>query len=159
MEHLVFEPTTFNSGTATNIRPNTAEFSYGVRNFLNAEKRDWFKNRILDAIEKTAELYERDSHVLMEYMYGHPSLANSEIPYETVNTLLREAGEKTELQEINFGGEDFAHYLEHHNGVPGCMWLLGAQQPGSGAHHTPTFNPDETVFWKGVLFWLLVATK
>jgi hypothetical protein len=39
------------------------------------------------------------------------------------------------------------------------MFLLDAYQPGSGGQHSPTFNPDESVFWKGVLFWALLATN
>jgi hypothetical protein len=38
------------------------------------------------------------------------------------------------------------------------MFTLEAYTPGSGRQHTPLFNPDETVFWKGVLFWALLAT-
>ena len=27
----------------------------------------------------------------------------------------------------------------------------------TGDHHSPTFNPDETVLWRGVLFWLAIV--
>ena len=35
---------------------------------------------------------------------------------------------------------------------------LGAQGAGSADHHAPRFNPDPTVFWRGVHYWLTLAT-
>jgi metal-dependent amidase/aminoacylase/carboxypeptidase family protein len=74
-----------------------------------------------------------------------------------VRNILEKAAQKTAETELLMGGEDFAHYLELHGGVSGSMWFLGAWQQDTGDHHAPTFNPDETVFWRGVLFWLLLA--
>ena len=55
-----------------------------------------------------------------------------------------------------FGGEAFAHCL---NSVPGVMFWLDAHRKGSGRQHTPTFSPDEEVFWRGVHYWMLLAAN
>ena len=36
--------------------------------------------------------------------------------------------------------------------------LLRAEGAGSADHHAPRFNPDPTVFWRGVHYWLILAT-
>ena len=77
--------------------------------------------------------------------------------YQHSRALLEAAGQRTTQASLTMGGEDFAHYLERRGGVPGCIWMLGAQQEGTGDHHTPRFNPNEGVFWRGVLFWLILA--
>jgi metal-dependent amidase/aminoacylase/carboxypeptidase family protein len=98
-----------------------------------------------------------DATVEVESVYGHPTLFNSEVSYQHSRALLEAAGQQTARASLTMGGEDFAHYLEMRGGVPGCIWMLGAQQDGTGDHHTPPFNPDEAVFWRGVLFWLVLT--
>ena len=39
----------------------------------------------------------------------------------------------------------------------GC-WFLGAPGAGSADHHAPRFNPDPTVFWRGMHYCLILAT-
>jgi metal-dependent amidase/aminoacylase/carboxypeptidase family protein len=68
----------------------------------------------------------------------------------------RSRSSKIEVREcMRFGGEDFAWYLQARRG---CFWFLGAQDAGSADHHAPRFNPDPTVFWRGVHYWLILAT-
>ena len=47
---------------------------------------------------------------------------------------------------FGMGGEDFAYMAQS---APGAMFLLGAQVPGGGNHHTPVFDIDETVLPMG----------
>ena len=54
-----------------------------------------------------------------------------------------------------FGGEDFYNYLSI---VPGVIFWLDAYQEESGGQHTSTFNPDEDVFWRGIHYWMLLAS-
>ena len=86
---------------------------------------------------------------------GHPSLINTATEVEQVGRLLRAEGLETVEDDMRFGGEDFAWYLQAR---PGCFWFLGAQGAGSADHHAPRFNPDPTVFWRGVHYWLILAT-
>ncbi|MBI2637224.1 MAG: amidohydrolase, partial [Parcubacteria group bacterium] len=157
-EPTSFVPAISNAGTGSNIRPSEAEIWYAVRNVLGPKTRAAFHQAISEQVKAVVSRYP-DATVACEPIYGHPALANSPASYEHVNAVLQAAGEKTGLEELHMGGEDFAHYLELQGGVPGSMWLLGAAQEGSGDHHTPTFNPDESVFWRGVMFWLLLATS
>lgn len=157
-EPTSFVPAISNSGTGSNIRPSQAEIWYAVRNVLGPHERAAFHQAIAERVKAVVASYP-DATVACEPIYGHPALANSPASYEQVKKLLTAAGQTTEKIELLMGGEDFAHYLELQGGVPGCMWMLGAAQEGGGDHHTPTFNPDESVFWRGVLFWLLLATN
>ncbi len=54
-----------------------------------------------------------------------------------------------------FSGEDFSYYLKDRIG---SYWVLGARNGERTDHHTSKFNPDESVLWQGVGFWLLIAT-
>ena len=47
------------------------------------------------------------------------------------------------------GGEDMAYYLQK---VPGTFVFLSGANPAKGImplHHSPQFQVDEDVFWKG----------
>lgn len=148
-------PAIFQSGTGSNIRPSQAEIWFAVRNVLPLEARQQFHLALKRVVDHVVAGYP-DATVQVKSIFGHPALINTPESFNEVSGLLRNAGESVEVHEQIMGGEDFAHYL---NAVPGSFWLLGAYQEGCGDHHTPTFNPDESVFWKGVLFWLILATN
>lgn len=150
---ISLEPTILKAGTATNVMPSEAELWYGVRTLFDQQKRveffDFLEHRVrtyLESVPGTTVEFQR--------VFGHPALFNSESNYKGIEMVLAQAGEKLQEHEPILGGEDFAYYLQQ---VPGCIVMLGAKQEGSGDHHSPTFNPDESVFWKGVLFWLILA--
>ena len=136
------------------------ELWFAVRNVLGPEKSKKFHTAITKCVEAVVSRYgylDSAAKVEVTPVDGHPALANSSESYEKVKNILEKAGQKTAEIELLMGGEDFAHYLEFQGGVPGSAWLLVAKQKGKGGLHTPTFNPGESVFWKGVLFWLLLA--
>ena len=83
------------------------------------------------------------------------ALINTATEVERVRRLLEAAGLPTVEDDTRFGGEDFAWYLQAR---PGCFWFLGAQGGASADHHAPRFNPDPAVFWRGVHYWLILAT-
>ncbi len=148
-------PTEFHSGESSNVRPQEAELWFAGRNYLPLDKRDQFHQKIKEMAKKVEKNF-LDTEIKVTPIYGHPTLINTPEVYDDVKKLLDESDLETESVKRQLGGEDFAHYL---NEVPGNMWLLTAWQEGCGDHHTSTFNPDESVFWKGVLFWLLLATN
>lgn len=152
-EHASLVPAIFRAGEGSNVMPDTAELWFAVRQFLAPEQREKFAEELELRISQIARMFNASADV--EYIKGHPMTHNDPADYERVKALLEGAGQPTEELELLLGGEDFGHYLRQ---VPGSMWCLMAKRPESGATHTATFSPDESLFWKGVMFWLLLAT-
>ncbi len=153
-EAATLEPVICKSGTGTNIMPASAELWYGVRTLLAPTDRDLYFDRLESEVRAVALRFPAE--VEFKRVYGHPALINDSTSVRTVGELLRANDQSVEERERILGGEDFAHYLY---GAPGSFWMLGAYQEGSGDHHSPTFNPDERVFWQGVLYWLALASN
>ncbi len=157
-EPVSLVPAIFQAGQASNTLPAEAELWFAVRNVLPPARRTAFHQALTQTIETIAARYA-DASVEVTPIYGHPALVNSPACYEAVKAQLESAEQRCAEIPLSMGGEDFAHYLEEQGGVPGSIWFLGAWQAGTGGHHTPTFNPDEAVFWRGVLFWLLLSYR
>ena len=153
-EPISLVPAQFNAGTASNVRPGSAELWFAVRTFLNPERRAQFHAQLKAQVEGIVNLYP-NARCEVTPINGHPALSNNAASYEQVAAVLRKGCEVTQVAEPILGGEDFAHYL---NKVPGSFWMLGAHQEGSGDFHTATFNPSEDALVHGVHYWLLLAT-
>jgi amidohydrolase len=153
-ETISLVPAIVRAGTASNVRPDAAEVWFAVRNFLDADRRQAFETALVREIEQVVRRYA-DAAVTVTPVRGHPSLINTATEVEQVGRLLRAEGLETVEDDMRLGGEDFAWYLQAR---PGCFWFLGAQGAGSADHHAPRFNPDPTVFWRGVHYWLTLAT-
>ena len=153
-EAISLVPAIVRAGTASNVRPDTAELWFAVRNFLDAQRRQSFEAALVREIEQLVRRYG-DAEVTVTPVRGHPSLVNTATEVERVRKLLDEAGLETVEDETRFGGEDFAWYLRAR---PGCFWFLGAGTDDSADHHAPRFNPDPGAFWRGVHYWLILAT-
>jgi amidohydrolase len=110
--------------------------------------------KIISEAKRTA--LRTGSELEANSMHGAPLLINSPDVYQHVAAIINSNGQKAVEIPPMFGGEDFAHYL---NGVPGTIFWLDACQKESGGQHTPTFNPDEGVFWRVVHYWILLATN
>jgi len=137
------------------IAPGTFEIWYGFRTMLHRDRH----MALMDAMEQEIRSACGPGVKVLDVkkIGGHPALINNDGTYIKSKALLEEAGQPTEVTASILGGEDFAHYLYK---VPGAMWFLGAHTSDSGGdHHAPTFNPDESVLWKGVLFWIKLATN
>jgi amidohydrolase len=153
-EPISLVPAVVRAGTASNVRPDTAELWFAARNFLEPDARRRFHARVAGEIEQVVARYP-DAAVTVTPIEGHPSLVNAPAEVERVRRLLRTSGEQTDEGEMRFGGEDFAWYLRAR---PGCFWFLGAHRPSSADHHAPRFDPDPAVFWRGIHYWLILAT-
>lgn len=147
-------PAILHSGTASNVMPSEAALWYSCRTMLPRDQHAIFLEKIQAEVRAIVGRFP-DSSVDFTSILGHPCLINDEESFVKVRAKLEGAGHRVDIHEPILGGEDFAYYLQK---VPGSAWLLGAHQAGCGSYHTPTFNPDESVFWQGVLFWLLLAT-
>lgn len=155
VEPVTLEPAVLNAGKGTNVMPDEAEMWWGFRTMLPRDKHIAMAETVIAEVKATAKSMKAEITDI-RLIHGHPAMINNKDTYESMRDILTEAGE--EVREIVplLGGEDYAYIAMK---VPSAMFLLDAYAEGSGGHHTPTFNPDEQYFWKGVHFWLLVATK
>lgn len=153
-EPVSLVPAQFNAGMASNVLPGQAVLWFAARNMLSPDAREKFHEAIRAEVTSVVSRYP-GATVEVEVIKGHPILTNTPTEVERIGALLASHGQAVAKAEPELGGEDFAHYLY---AVPGCMWMLGAHQEGTGTFHTPTFNPDPSVFWRGVLYWLALAT-
>lgn len=156
LERVVLVPAINVSGNSGNIRPNKAEIAYAVRDFLSTEGRSAFFEQIEQRIQRVVACYP-DAKVEFRRVYGHPAFSNTPAEFSRIRELLQGAGQEAKVTRPNFGGEDFAYNLQ--GDFPGCFWKMGVGGPGAAEHHTDMFNPDESVMWQGVLYWLLLATN
>jgi len=151
-------PTILHSGTASNVIPNTAELWFGVRNFLPPSARSSFHEQLCQEVSNAASHFPlADLTVTPKIIPGHPATINSPTCVASLAANLRThlaPGDVSTTTPPILGGEDFSHYLQAR---PGAFFLLGAHTPTSGDHHSPAFNPDERVLWRGVLYWCAIA--
>lgn len=151
-ESVSLEPTILNSGTATNAMPAHAQMWYTLRTFLEPDALETFRNDLNDLIQNVANQYKAEINV--EFGPGYPVTLNTPALYQKHKSYLSQHGLKVEDVAPTLAAEDFSFYLQK---KPGVFWLLGVEQPGSGPHHSPTFNPDTKAFHKGVALWLLLS--
>lgn len=154
LENVTLEPTILHAGTASNVRPSGAELCFSNRHFLDAEATKRYQTQLEKRIRSVVEFYS-DAKVEILFTGGHPETRNTESDVHQIRDALINAEQNVKFIRPIFAGEDFAYYLQK---VPGSLWLLGAHQPTTGSHHTPLFNPSEEVLWRGILFWLTLAT-
>ncbi|HEY4512806.1 MAG TPA: M20 family metallopeptidase [Candidatus Paceibacterota bacterium] len=147
------EPVIVNSGKASNVMPAEAEVWYGFRTMLHRDKHLAMMGKLVTEAKVTVESMGGEI-TETKVIGGHPSLLNDPAKHKLVVEMLKGGEQLVEEHLPILGGESFAHYLYH---APGAFFMLGAYTPGTGDHHTPTFSPDESVLWKGVLYWLLLA--
>lgn len=157
LQPATLEPVIVRTGSASNVLAQEAELWYGVRTLLPRAEHEQVMEGIEREVRIILQLFPGAELTEVQKIGGHPALINHPGQYALVSDRLTAAGQEVEDHPPVLGGEDFAHYLDAERGVPGCMLFLGAHTPGSGGHHADTFNPDESVFWQGVLYWLLLA--
>ena len=150
--NIALEPVILNAGKSSNVMPSEAQMWYSFRSLLTREQHLEISGRIIAEIKKTASDMKAEIDCVSNP--GAPLLVNDNDEFERVFKLLNCNGQKAVEAPPMLGGEDFAHYLYR---VPGVMFWLDAGQDGSGNQHTPKFNPDENVLWRGVHYWVLLA--
>ena len=154
-EIISFVPSISKSGAMCNIRPGHAEMWYAIRHFLSEERLKDFISAIRQRVELIVKSYPKARLSTFNYDPGYPPLINDPENYALIKSCINDAGMKTNTPPFLFSGEDFSYYLEKR---VGSYWCLGAKKGERTDHHTATFNPDESVLWQGVAFWLLIAT-
>lgn len=143
------------SPEATNTMPGKAVLWYGARSMLPRERHKAWLEDIIFVVRMAVNQFS-GAKVEFTPILGHPATLNTPAEVARLSSLLKGAGEIYEECPPELGGEDFAHYLMRR---PGVFTFLGGHREGAGDHHASTFNPDEDVFWRGVHYWLLLATN
>lgn len=153
LKNCVFLPTVFHSGSAANIQPNEIHLTYTFRNFLSEDDSSLVIDAVKKRISQILPLYNAS---LTEFTFnkGFPLLYNTQEEYDKTKALLEKNNLPTEVMAPIFAGEDFAYFLKEKKG---CYWLMGAANSPAYNHHTSEFNPDDSILYKGVAFWLSIA--
>ncbi|NGX51695.1 MAG: putative hydrolase YxeP [Chlamydiae bacterium] len=154
-EIISFVPSISRAGSGCNIRPDHGEMWYAIHNFLPEERLDDFISSIKTRIGLIIQSYPDASLSKFHYHPGYPPLINDPDNTQFVKNLLDQHFETRKISFM-FSGEDFSYYLQNRIG---SYWLLGARKGEQTDHHTSGFNPDESVLWQGVAFWLLLSSK
>jgi amidohydrolase len=142
------------AGSACNIMPSEGLATYSMRNFLSLDDRERVIAKLGEKITALVALYENATLESFHFYSCYPPLVNPVEIYEHVKHLLHAQKFTTHPIKPLFAGEDFAFYLLNR---PGSYWLLGAKTEPEFDHHTPYFNPDESVLWMGTAFWIMLA--
>jgi len=127
-------------GTTTNVIPSEVHLQGTIRS-LDETVREKLWREVENCFRLVEPLGGRCDFTLHK---GYPSLRND----PAVNQRLRDvavelAGSENVTEEhFGMGAEDFSYMAQE---APGAMFLLGAQVPGGGGHHTPIFDIDEDV--------------
>jgi len=154
-ESISFVPSISTAGSAPNVCPGKGSLCYSVRNFLSPKRLEEFLSSIKQRVESIIYSYNHGKLTSFKFCSGHPPLINDPQNYQFVSHTLQKLGFNTAISNVLFSGEDFAYYLQS---TRGSFWILGAKQDPGYGHHSTKFNPDESVFWQGIAFWLSAMT-
>lgn len=149
VDPAVISVCTFNSGTAFNILPESAEFTGTIRT-LNPETRLFIFERMEAIVKHICEMNNASYEV--EFIKAYPPLINdpkmSEFAKNVAIDLI--GTENVEVLTVpSMGGEDFAYYLEK---KPGAYLWLGGRPLDSKVlynNHNPKFDIDESALLIG----------
>ncbi|HUU28070.1 MAG TPA: M20 family metallopeptidase [archaeon] len=146
-------------GQAANIIP-TAVRAKGTVRTLSEKVRDFLETRMAEVVSHTAAGY-RCGH-RFTYHRGSPVVKSDPEVTDLVAGSARElfgAGGVCRIEKPAMVGEDVSFFLRE---VPGCFFALGSSNPEKGfhsLHHSPLFDIDESVLWKGTAVFSLAALR
>ncbi|QUG42756.1 amidohydrolase [Psychrobacillus sp. INOP01] len=132
----------FNSGSTTNVIPDSASIKGTVRTF-DEEVRKMIQVWMEKIVKSTCEA--ADASYELKYVNDCPSIWND--PDETKrleNIAKMIVGEENVIQgDLMMGSEDFAYYQKE---IPGVYFIVGGRNEELNAiypHHHPKFDVDE----------------
>ena len=141
-DSAVVSMTSFHSGTAYNIIPETAELKGTLRTFL-PETRAYLKSRIETLCRAEAEAAR--GSVTFRWIDTSPAVINDAAMTARVHRVAAQVvGAEHVLESARtMGGDDMACWLGE---APGCYFFVGGRNEALGAdkpHHHPKFDLDE----------------
>lgn len=143
---------------ATNVIPDEVKIEGTFRTF-NENQRANAHKRIMDIIEKTAEIYKTDCEV--NIVKGYPFLVNNQALAEDIrNNMIDYAGiNHVEDLDIRMTSEDFSYFSQKY---PAVLYRLGTENANNGTNfplHSDHFNIDEDAMKTGVGFMVYNTLK
>ncbi|MCL1936217.1 MAG: amidohydrolase [Defluviitaleaceae bacterium] len=140
IEPCVLSVCKINSGTASNIIPDTAEIAGTVRTY-NKNVQD----KIITEMEKIIKgiCESAGANYTFKYEKGYPAVINTKDETDLVKEVMNTLGFESEEMKPRMGGEDFSYYLQK---VPGSFFYTGSGNKKKGItypHHHPKFDVDE----------------
>jgi amidohydrolase len=143
LEAVVVTVGRFESGTAPNIIPPTAELAGTIR-ALDGAVRDRAVARLEQVASQTAAAMGASAEV--RFHAGYPVLINDDgaarLVAEVARGVVGDDGVQTNVPR-SMGAEDFAFYAER---IPAAFWQLGVRDPRATSQamlHQPTYDfPD-----------------
>ena len=138
-----------NGGQAVNIIPTLIKARGTVRS-LNENVRSLLEKRMAEIIQHTALAYrctQKFAYIRQtEVVESDPTVVD--LVAESARDLFGPSG-ICHIERPTMGGEDIAFFLRQ---TRGCYFALGTHNPEKGfhsLHHSPRFDIDESVLWKG----------
>lgn len=152
---LVVSLTIFQTGTATNVIPETVVMGGTVRSF-DPDLRDLVERRFHEIVSGQAASFGVDAK--LDYVRNYPATVNHADQTEFAAKVARDVVGDTKVsaeKPPEMGAEDFAYMLEKR---PGSYLMLG-QGIGPSCHH-PKFNFNDDVSTIGASFFArLIETR
>ena len=145
----------FHGGSASNIIPERAVLTVGIRSF-DPKVRDELQRRITLVAETQAASFGMTATV--DYQRSYDATINHKAETDFVRALARRfAGEDkvVDLERPFMGSEDFAFMLQER---PGTYFFLGTSRDGNDPSlHHPKYDFNDDVLPIGASFWVELA--
>ena len=148
-----------NGGQASNIIPTEVRARGTVRS-LDEKVRSLLEKRIAEVVDYTARAY-RCGHTFA-YHRGTPVVKSDPAVAGLVAASAMELFGRDgvcRIERPTMGGEDVAFFLRR---TRGAFFALGTHNPEKGfrsLHHSPVFDVDESVLWRGTAVLCLAALR
>ncbi len=139
----------FQSGTAMNIIPDTAEIAGTIRT-LNPATRQMLRERFHDVVESICRAHR--VHATIDFERNAPAALNAQIQTEVaIQAAIAVVGESNVERDTCplMGGEDFAYMLQSR---PGTFIFIG--NGDSAPLHNSNYDFDDEALPFGVAYWL-----
>jgi amidohydrolase/hippurate hydrolase len=141
LEPAIISITSFQSGTVTNIYPDSAKLLGTMRTY-NQELRNKLKNEINQKSKLIAELY--DCQIDLNIVEGYPPVINSEETTTILENVIRSTYDNNSLikAEPKMWAEDFAYYSTISNTT---FYFIGVRSGNDEIYplHNCHINPNE----------------
>lgn len=157
MDPAVVTVGAFHAGSASNIIPERAEITVGIRSF-DPNVRDALQDRITRIAKAQAKSFGMSASVHYERSYD--ATINHKLETDFARSVARSfAGEDNvvEMARPSMGSEDFAYMLKER---PGTYFFLGGQRtPDDPQLHHPRFDFNDDLLPIGASFWVELTER
>ena len=153
---LVVNIARFNSGTANNVVPETANFGGTIRYFTSSQK-DILDKKVKNLVNGIANAYGARADIKIAWTHG--AVKNSQEASEvSVRAASQIEGLEIIHQDADMGSDDFSMFTDNFSGMYAHLGT-GTGLPGQYAQHHPKYMIDETALKYGAEFYVRFAKE